>query len=68
MKSEGDGFAFKKSATLKGNLEQTNQRKNSINALDSSRDEFLQPVNNEVIVELRHKFIYILKSLYWQMF
>jgi hypothetical protein len=25
----------------------------------------LAPVNNELITELRHKFIFILKSLYW---
>lgn len=28
----------------------------------------LAPVNNELITELRHKFIFILKSLYWQTF
>ena len=28
----------------------------------------LSGLNNELITELRHKFIFILKSLYWQTF
>lgn len=37
-------------------------------SLATGVESLLKPLDNELITELRHKFIFILKSLYWQTF
>jgi hypothetical protein len=34
-------------------------------SLATGVESLLKPLDNELITELRHKFIFILKSLYW---